>query len=98
MPGERSGERCGKKKRERRGECTYLGDGLNAARHGEDAVMHARDDFADAGLDASLLPEVSHIFSSLSNDDAGVFCANEGTEGEGVVGGGGGRARPRGRL
>jgi hypothetical protein len=54
--------------------------------------MNTWDNLADAGLDASLIPQVGDIFSSLSNDDAGVFGADESAKSEGVVGRGRGRA------
>jgi len=49
-------------------------------------------DLADAGLDTRLLPQISDIFSSFSNDDAGVLCADERAKSESVMGGRGGRA------
>ena len=41
--------------------------------------MNASNDFADTGFDAGLLSHISDIFSSFSDDDAGVFCANKRT-------------------
>lgn len=60
--------------------------------------MDAWNDFADASLDTGLVAELSNIFAALADDDAGVFCADEGTEGEDVLGGGrlGGGAGGRG--
>lgn len=55
--------------------------------------MNTWDNLADAGLDASLIPQVGNIFSSLSNDDAGVLGADESAKSESVVGRGRGRAR-----
>lgn len=55
--------------------------------------MNARDDLADASLDASLVAEVGDVFTTLSNDDASIFCSDEGPESESVLGGRGGRAR-----
>lgn len=39
--------------------------------------MNTWNDLADASLDASLIPQISDIFSSFSNDDAGVLCADK---------------------
>ena len=50
--------------------------------------MYAGDDLADAGLDAGLFAEVGDVFASLADDDAGVFGADEGAEGEDVMAGG----------
>jgi hypothetical protein len=62
--------------------------------------MDAGDDLADACLDASLFTQVSDIFAGLSDDDACVLSADEGAEGEGVLGrgrvGGGTGGRLRG--
>jgi hypothetical protein len=55
--------------------------------------MDTGDDFADTSFDAGLLPQVSNIFSGLANDDACVFCADEGTKCQSVVTGGRGRTR-----
>lgn len=47
--------------------------------------MHARNDLADASLDTGTVSELSNIFAGASDDDACVFCADEGAEGEGPV-------------
>lgn len=47
--------------------------------------MDAWDDLADAGFYTGLFAKISNIFARLSNNDAGVLCAYEGTEGECVV-------------
>lgn len=58
---------------------TYFGDSFNGARYCENTFMDAWDDFADASFDPSLFSQIGDIFSSLAYDDAGVFCADEGT-------------------
>lgn len=60
--------------------------------------MNAGNDLADTGFNASLLPQICDVFPSFADDNASVFCAHESAQGEGVVGGGGRRARLRGRL
>lgn len=47
--------------------------------------MYARDDLADASLDAGLVTEVGNIFASLSDDDAGVLGADKSSESENVL-------------
>jgi hypothetical protein len=47
--------------------------------------VDARDDLADARLDASLVTELGDVFATLADDDAGIFCADKGTEGEDVL-------------
>ena len=42
--------------------------------------MNARYDFAHAGFDTCLLTEIGDIFTGFSDDDAGLFCADEGAE------------------
>lgn len=64
----------------------YLCNGLDIATHGEDTFVNARDDFADASFDTGLLTEVSNIFAALSDDDAGILCADKGAEGECFLG------------
>ena len=44
--------------------------------------MNARDDFADASLDAGLFPEFCDVFSSVSNDNTGVLGAHKSAEGQ----------------
>lgn len=39
--------------------------------------MNASNDFADTGFDTGLLSHISDIFSSFSDNDAGVFCADK---------------------
>lgn len=38
--------------------------------------MNALDDLADASFDAGCVPEVSNVFSTLSNDHTSVLCAD----------------------
>ena len=58
------------------------GDGIAAAGDGEDAVVHALDDFADSGLDASLVTEIGDVLSTLSDDNASFLGRYDGTESE----------------
>lgn len=60
--------------------------------------MDTGDDLAHARLDAGLFTEVGDVFTSLSDDDACVFCGDEGTEGEGLLGRRRGRARVLDRV
>ena len=55
--------------------------------------MNARHNFGDAGLDASVLAEVSNILALLADDDARIARADESTEGQRVARGGGSRCR-----
>lgn len=64
---------------------TYLGYTLNSSSDGENTLVYARDDLADAGLDAGLVTEIGNIFASLSDDDAGVLGADKSSESEGVL-------------
>lgn len=50
--------------------------------------MDARYDLADTSFHPSLLPEICDIFSTLSDNYAGLLCGYEGAKGEDVVGGG----------
>lgn len=70
----------------------YLCDTLYRATDCEDSFVDTWDDFADASLDTSLLPEFCDVLPGPSNDDAGILCADEGSEGENVVSLGCGRA------
>lgn len=74
---------------------TYLGYAIDGPGDGENALMNAGNDLANAGFDAGLLSQVGDVFTGFSYDDAGVFCADESTQGEGVVRGGRRRARLR---
>lgn len=49
--------------------------------------MNARDDLANASLDASLLTQIGDVFAGLANDNTSIFCADEGTKSQGIVGG-----------
>ena len=70
-----------------------LCDCLYVTSDSKNTLVDAWDDLADAGLDARLVTEVCDVFTALADDDASIFCGDEGTEGEGVLGGGRGRAR-----
>jgi hypothetical protein len=39
--------------------------------------MDTRNDLADASLDPRLISQIGNIFSSFTDDDAGVLCANK---------------------
>lgn len=42
--------------------------------------MNAGDDFTDASLDATLVPDVGDIFSAFADDDTSFLGSDEGTE------------------
>ncbi len=50
--------------------------------------MNAGNDLADASLDAGAVSKFGDILASPTDDDASVFCADEGAEGESLVLGG----------
>jgi hypothetical protein len=45
----------------------------------ENSLMNTRNDLGDTGFDASLLPEIRDVLSSLTDYDASIFGGNEGT-------------------
>lgn len=65
---------------------TNFSNTFNRTGDGEDALMNALNNFADASLDARLLAQIGDIFAGLANYDACIFCADQGTKGEGVMG------------
>jgi hypothetical protein len=70
-----------------------LGYAIYGTSNGKYPLMDARDDLADTSLYAGLVTEISDIFASLADDDAGIFGADERTQGEGILGRRGGRMR-----
>ena len=66
---------------------TYLCHTLHGTGHGENALVNARNDLADACFDAGLFPKFCDIFSALANDDAGFLGAHESAESQGVSAG-----------
>jgi len=66
----------------------YLCDCVDRSADCEDTFVDARYDLADACSDPSLLSEICDIFSTFSDDYAGLLCGYEGAKGEDVVGGG----------
>lgn len=56
---------------------TYLGYSLNRSSDSENTFMNARYDLAYAGFDASSLAKIRNVFARLSDDDTGLFCADE---------------------
>jgi hypothetical protein len=48
-----------------------VGNGGKRASDGENAVVDARDDLANAGADSGLVAEVGDVLASLANDHAG---------------------------
>jgi len=48
-------------------------DSIAATSNGQDAIVNALHDFADAGLDASLLAQIGDVLSALSDDDTGLL-------------------------
>lgn len=70
--------------------------GIASAGDGEDTVVDALDDLADASLDARLVPQVGDVLAALADDDAGFLGGDDCAEGElglGVL-----LVRSRGRL
>lgn len=63
-------------------ESVRIGNAVQRARDGKHAVMHARNDLADAGADSSLVAQVSHVLAGLANNDAGFLGGDNGTESE----------------
>ena len=53
---------------------------LSISSDSEDSVVDALDDLADASLNVGLLPDVSDVLAALSDDDARILGADEGTE------------------
>jgi hypothetical protein len=45
----------------------------------ENSLMNTRNDLGDTSFDASLLPEICDVLSSLTDYDASIFGGNEGT-------------------
>ena len=64
---------------------TYLCDICDVPTDGKDPFVDTWDDLANTGLDAGLVAKVSDVFTTLSYDDARVFCTDEGTEGESLL-------------
>lgn len=65
-----------------RNDGVSFGDGIAAAGDGKDAVVHALDDLADPGLDASLIAEIGNVLSTLSDDNSSFLGRYDGTESE----------------
>lgn len=57
-----------------------LRDSLAAASDGQDAVVDALNNLADASLDASLISEVGNVLATLADDDAGFLGGDDGAE------------------
>jgi hypothetical protein len=72
---------------------TDLGNAFNGAADAKDALMDTRNNFGDACFDTSLLTEVGNIFTTFSNDDAGIPCTDESTKGQNITSGRRGRSR-----
>lgn len=60
--------------------------------------MNARNDFADAGLDAGLFPEFSDVFAGLADDNPSILGANKCSEGQSILPIRAGGTRLRGRA
>lgn len=57
-------------------------NGIAAAGDGEDSVMDALNNLADASLYAGLITEISDVLAALSNDDTGFLGGNNGAQGQ----------------
>jgi hypothetical protein len=78
---------CGRAVEEAFGDqAVRLGDARQTAGDGEDAVVDALDDLADAGAHACLVAQVSDVLARLADDDAGLFRGDNGAQGELRVG------------
>ena len=76
--------------------CTPLSHTLHGASHCQIPLVNPGNDFADASLDAGLLPKFCDVFPGLANDNAGILGANERTKSQGIGADRRGRARLRG--
>lgn len=59
---------------------TYFRNPFDTTADGENTFVDAGYDLAHASLDASLLAEVSDVFTTFSNDDTCVLGADESTQ------------------
>lgn len=55
-------------------------NGITAASNGENAIMDALDDLADAGLDSSFVSKIGDILAGLANNDASFLGRDNGSE------------------
>lgn len=56
------------------------GDGLAAARNGQNTVVDALDNLADARLDACLVAQIGHVLAAFPNDDARLLGRDNGAQ------------------
>jgi hypothetical protein len=59
-----------------------LGDAREATSDGQDAVVDALNNLADAGAHTSLIAQVSDVLARLADDDSGLLGRDNGTQGE----------------
>ena len=63
-------------------EAVGLGDCVQLAQDGEDAVVDAGDNLADASADAGLVAQLGDVLTGLANDDACFLRGDDGSQGE----------------
>lgn len=63
-------------------ETIRIGDVAQCAGDGQDAVVGAGHDLANASADTRLVPEVGDVLAGLADDDAGFLGGDNGTDGE----------------
>lgn len=71
---------------------TNLCDAFDGATNSEHSLVHTGDDLGHSGLHAGLFPEIGHIFSAFSDDDASLLGTDESAKSENVGSGRRGRA------
>jgi hypothetical protein len=59
---------------------TNFSNAFDRAGDSKNPLMDTSDDLANASFDPGLFAEISYIFSSFSDNDAGILGADEGTE------------------
>jgi hypothetical protein len=57
-------------------------DSVATTSDGQDTVMHTLHNFADTGLDASLVPEIGDVLAAFANNDTGFLGGYDRTKGK----------------
>lgn len=57
-------------------------DGITATSDGENSIMNALNDLADAGFHTSLVAQVSNVLATFSNNDTRFLGGNNGAQGK----------------
>lgn len=61
-------------------ETISIGDAVERASDGQDAIMHAGYHLTDAGPDTSLLAQIGDVLTCFANDDTGLFGRDDGSQ------------------